>query len=354
MTEDLFARYPAVRGNAQAMAMLSIVLREKGLHDDAVALAGAAIDAAPYSMAVRDLIGHAFAVGVQSFHVPMLLDDARNAAYARAVRQMVRPGMRVLEIGTGGGLLAMLCAQAGAIVTTCETHPMIAATARAIVARNGLSDRVTVIAKQSDQMQIPEDMDAPAELVVHEIFGARLFDEGVTEALADARARLLLPGAPALPPRAEIRCALARSLGRRQRVGEVEGFDMSQFNLLGAPGRQFTARRGKIEYCSEAASVLRMDYDAAPPFGPQTETISLLSTGGRVDGVLQWIRLDFGATGTLENHPDALDDANSWGPSMFDFVTPIDTQAGDVIDVTFSHKGMRLIVDAAVPTHKAA
>lgn len=138
------------------MAMLSTILHEKGHRDDAVAMAASAIAQDPSSMEVRDLIGHSFSVGVQSFHVPMLLDEARNEAYARAISRMVRPGMRVLEIGTGGGLLAMLCAQAGAQVTTCEMHPIIAATARAIIDRNGLSEQVRVVAKRSDQLQIPK------------------------------------------------------------------------------------------------------------------------------------------------------------------------------------------------------
>ena len=348
MTDDLFSRYPGVRGNARAMAMLSVVLRDRGHHDDAVAMALAAIDEAPESMIVRDMIGHAFSIGVQEFHVPMLLDDERNAAYARAIRRMVRPGMRVLEIGTGGGLLAMLCAQAGAIVTTCEAKPMIAATARTIIERNGFSDRVRVIAKQSDALQIPEDMDAPAELVIHEIFGARLFDEGVTAALGDARARLLAPGAPALPPRAEIRCALTRWSGPFRPLGAVEGFDMSAFNLLNVPGQQLKPRnRNHVERCSEPASALRMDYDSPAPFGPRAETINLISTGGRIDGVLQWIRLDFGGGETLENDPFSEGGATSWGASLFDLVKPVETAPGDVISVTFAHNGLRLLVEAA-------
>lgn len=329
------------------MAMLSIILHEKGHRDDAVAMASAAISHAPDSMEVRDMIGHSFSIGVQSFHVPMLLDEARNAAYARAIARMVRPGMRVLEIGTGGGLLAMLCAQAGAVVTTCETQPIIAATARAIINRNGLSDRVRVVAKQSDQIRIPEDMDAPAELVVHEIFGARLFDEGVTSALTDARTRLLIPEAPSLPPAAEIRCALARSDQPRQKVGVVQGLDMSLFNLLNVPGRQQPLRKRKdVQYCSEPASVLRMNYDSPAPFGAQKETVSLVSAGGRVDGIMQWLRLDFGGDEILENDPFNDNGAISWGASLFDFVSPLETKKGDVIDVTFLHNGMRLLIDA--------
>lgn len=329
------------------MAMLSIFLHETGHPEDAVAMGLEAIGHAPDSMEVRNIIGHSFSSGVQGFHVPILLDEARNAAYAQAIARMVHPGMRVLEIGTGSGLLAMLCAQAGALVTTCETNPIIAATARAIIDRNGLSDRVRVVAKHSNQIRIPEDMDAPADLLVHEIFGSRLVDEGVTSALIDSRARLLAPKAPSLPPAAEIRCALARSDVPRKEVGLVQGFDLSLFNLLNAPGRRPPLRKRKgVQYCSKPASVLRMDYDSPAPFGPEKETQSLISTGGRVDGILQWIRLDFGAGNLLENNPLDGGFISSWGAALFDFVTPLETKVGDVIDVTISHNGMRLLIDA--------
>ena len=44
-------------------------------------------------------------------------------AYDAALRRAIRPGCRVLEIGTGSGLLAMMAARAGAAqVVTCERN----------------------------------------------------------------------------------------------------------------------------------------------------------------------------------------------------------------------------------------
>ena len=184
---DILDRHPELRGKPREMAMLCALLRDRGHHADALALGMAAIAAAPGSLAIRAEVSTALSRGVAGFHGPILLDRARNAAYARAIAAAVRPGMLVLEIGAGSGLLAMMAARAGAEVVACEENPIIAAAAERIVAHNGLADRIRIVAKRSDAMTIPDDLPRPADLVLHEIFGSQLFDEGVNGALGDAR-----------------------------------------------------------------------------------------------------------------------------------------------------------------------
>ncbi len=51
----------------------------------------------------------------------------------------VRPGMRVLEIGTGSGYQAAVLAQLGADVITIERHPLLSQKARTLLASLGYS-----------------------------------------------------------------------------------------------------------------------------------------------------------------------------------------------------------------------
>jgi release factor glutamine methyltransferase len=54
----------------------------------------------------------------------------------------VRPGERVLEVGSGAGLAAVLAARAGATVVATDVRPEAVACTRENAARNGVGDRV--------------------------------------------------------------------------------------------------------------------------------------------------------------------------------------------------------------------
>ncbi|MGH7354908.1 MAG: HemK2/MTQ2 family protein methyltransferase [Candidatus Rokuibacteriota bacterium] len=54
----------------------------------------------------------------------------------------IRPGERVLEIGSGAGLAAVLAARAGAYVIATDIRPEAVACTRENAARNGVADRV--------------------------------------------------------------------------------------------------------------------------------------------------------------------------------------------------------------------
>lgn len=347
--EDIASRYPTVRGNALAMARLCSVLQNKELHDDALALGMAAIRHAPCDMVIRDIVRQSLSTGVPAFHWRMLRDGPRNAIYARAIARHVHAGMTVLDIGTGAGLLALMAARAGARVITCESHPMIAAAAREIARRNGFSDRITVIAKRSDALELGSDLPEPADLLVHEIFGDTLFNEGVVAALADARQRLVKPDAVILPRRAELRIALVECAREAAMpLGAVEGFDLTPFDLLKKP---ITVRIGPdtlgVQQRSDGSPVLATSFDPVDASGHRSETVVLASHGGRVDAIAQWMRIDFGEGEVLENDPFGTYDSH-WKASLFDLVQPIDTRAGDQMEVTCRQEGTTVRMNAVL------
>ncbi len=61
-----------------------------------------------------------------------------------AVRANVRPGDRVLDMGTGSGVNAVLAASAGAEVVAVDVNPAAVAAARDNAARNRVVDRIDV------------------------------------------------------------------------------------------------------------------------------------------------------------------------------------------------------------------
>ncbi len=130
-----------------------------------------------------------------SQHVLMLEDRVRTNAFLEAIRDTVRPGDVVLDIGTGTGVLAIAAAKAGAAHVYAIEATAMSDVARRGVAANGLTEKVTVIHGMSTDVTLPQR----ADVVVSETVGDDLFDESILPTLHDAAERLATPDARFIP-----------------------------------------------------------------------------------------------------------------------------------------------------------
>ena len=133
-------------------------------------------------------------------HARMLHDDRRTSDYIAALRQAVRPGDIVLDIGTGSGVLAIAAARAGARHVYAVEASDIADVAERVFAANGVHEGVTLIRGWSREVELPE----PADLLVAEVIGNEPFEEEILETTLDARRRLLKPSARLIPHMLEL------------------------------------------------------------------------------------------------------------------------------------------------------
>ncbi|MFP4511780.1 MAG: 50S ribosomal protein L11 methyltransferase [Acidimicrobiales bacterium] len=100
-----------------------------------------------------------------------LADVERTAKLIDAVTDVVRPGDRVLELGTGTGILSLAAARAGAeAVDAYELSASTAATARRNVAANGYASVVQVIEEDVTSCRFS----GPYDVVIAELISVGL------------------------------------------------------------------------------------------------------------------------------------------------------------------------------------
>lgn len=300
---------------------------------------------APDDPQIRYLTYHAVCKIAPAWHFNIIGDSLRNETYAKALSRFIRPGMLVLEIGTGTGLLAMLAARAGAAqVITCEKEPLVAAMAQTIIAHNGLSDRVTVIPKELKDIRIGDDLPRQADLLVAEIVDNSLLGESVLPLYAYARRHLLLPEALVLP--ATI-AALGMMVGglklEDHRAGTVMDFDLSPFNALSPPVVRNGPGGGQFEAYSEPVEIFRFDLHAANHPDREIRRLEVEATEtGDVQGFMQWNWMDFGGGITFENRPPLK---SCWWPVIHLFPEEgLAVRKGDIFSLHAEHDQARLMI----------
>ena len=288
------------------LVRLAKILMSNGRPAQAVEFARRALRLAPGDGEVESLASAVLSASVPDWHFSIVQDRVRNAAYDAALRRNVGPGTTVLEIGAGSGLLAMMAARAGAAqVTSCEADPSIAAAAADIVEVNGLAGRVGIVARHSRDLEVGRDLDRPAYLLVSEIVSNNLLGQDVLGCMADVVGRLTRPGACVIPSQGAVRIALAHYDRLPEKLlGSVDGFDLSPFNRLGAL-RELDVGDPALTLRSEPADLFAFDFASGGPFDNHRASVELVSDGGPVNGVVQWIRLRMDAEGVYENRPAA-------------------------------------------------
>jgi type II protein arginine methyltransferase len=337
-----------VEDKSVPLARLARVLLAKGEGERARELCARAVAMAPEDAEVRILAAEIFSHDVPLWHFYISRDQARNRAYEAVLRRAIYPGCRVLDIGTGNALFALLAARAGAQVVTCERQTAVAAAASEIIVRNGYADRVRVVPKDSADLEIGVDLDQPADLLVIEPFTASIIAGGILPVIELAKRRLLREGAQIIPSRATVRIALADDRdAHREQLSMVEGFDLSPFNRLLAPTYVIAVGDDRLTLRSKPADLIGFDFQAGGPFPEDRASASLSSTGGRVNGIAQWIHLTLDAESHYENTP-AIGSMSAWSVRFFPLMRPIKMAPGDVLTVCGDHDRQSLRVWAGL------
>jgi predicted nicotinamide N-methyase len=324
----------AVHGNPVAMINCArTLLMENDQLGRARAVCREALAIAPGDAEAQALARPILSEGVGNWYFTMVLDARRHQLYAQALERILATGGTVLDIGAGTGLFAMLAVRAGAShVVACERDPEVARVAARIVADNGFADRITVLPIYSRELVIGEHLAEPADVLLWDNLANNFLGAGCAATLADAKARLVKPGAPVLPGRAELLAAPATDLeAPERRMGIVDGLDMRAFNALA--GTDFTLARSKFALRGAPAALFDFDVAGREPIASGRAEAGVSLTAGRVDGVAQWLRFHLG-DGIVY---DTLgDDVHAFG-AQFHVVEPFEAADGAMVRLHGAH-----------------
>ena len=182
-------------------------------------------------------------------HAASLLSHrSRLSKFQRALQKAVQPESRVVDIGTGTGILALIAARAGAkSVTAVEVNGKSLNYARKAAQINGLSQRVSFVESHFEDY-VPEEQ---ADIVICEMLSSMLLIEQQVPACAHAARRILKPGGIILPVSASVYAVPVecQSLWERFNLFDLEFPKVPQ-----------TLGNGNAKDLSDAALVTKFDF----------------------------------------------------------------------------------------------
>ncbi|MFO0719057.1 MAG: 50S ribosomal protein L11 methyltransferase [Candidatus Paceibacterota bacterium] len=105
-----------------------------------------------------------------------LIDEPRSLAFEAAIKEVVKPNHKVIDLGTGSGLMAMFAARAGALdVKALEFDPFIAKVANQNISTNGFSEKIELWLGDARSFDFPEGVNF--DVVIMEMLTTAMVDE---------------------------------------------------------------------------------------------------------------------------------------------------------------------------------
>jgi precorrin-6B methylase 2 len=263
-------------------------------------------------------------------HRLMLADHIRMAAFQDAIKQEVKPGDIVVDIGTGSGILAYFALQAGASKVYAIEQGDVIEEAERLASFNGAADRIVFLKGRSENIQLPEKVD----VVISELIGFFGVDEYINRIMIDARNRFLKPGGKMLPSWIELRAIPVNSDILSRELMEVWINDYYGVNYSpvknDAVSRQYLVNTaGKIIPLAPEISLTRIDLYESKIIPHVFSNQTMIDQPGELDGVVGYFRAGLGPDIVLSSGPD--DPMTHWQQTYFPVKVKVAVKEGDVL-----------------------
>jgi protein arginine N-methyltransferase 1 len=266
----------------------------------------------------------------------MIADRLRLDAYAQALRQAVRPGSVVVDIGTGTGIFALLACQFGARKVYAIEPSDAIQVAREIAVANGYGQRIEFMQNLSTEITLPER----ADVIISDLRGVFPLFKHHIPAIADARQRLLAPGGVMIPQRDTLWAAVVEAPELYSRL--VAPWDENSYGLDMQPARQIVTNtwcKGRVapeQLLVEPKCWATLDYTMVDSPHVGAHVTWTVARAGTAHGFLLW----FDATLTDGVHfsntpgePELI-----YGSTFVPLSRPVPLAACDTVSVVLQAK----------------
>lgn len=252
----------------------------------------------------------------------MVADKPRTDAFAKAIKEIVRPGDVVIDLGAGSGLLSILAAQAGAKKVIAIERSNMARHAKALIKANGFENIIEVFHGNAEDLALTEK----ADVLISEWLGHLAYVEGMFPAVVAVRDRFLKPNGKMIPDSVDLLLAPIEDLELYHDYGpgfwlqKIHNIDFSGFakkeldrghtNQLKI-NPKFLISKGQVFHKLDANKAIEKDQWGSKSLDYQIERNCKLT------GFVGWFTLGLSPETTLDTAPDAP--TTHWVQTYFPF-----------------------------------
>jgi type II protein arginine methyltransferase len=201
-------------------------------------------------------------------------------------------------------------------------------------------------------LEIGVDLDCPADVLIFDNVSSSLIADGVLPSTEQAVRRLLRPGAQIIPAKGTVHVALAEDRDpHRWRMQTVQGFDLSPFNRLAAPTYQMVVGSPDLILRSEPIALFHFDFQSGGPFPEARVELAVAASGGRVNGIAQWVSFDVDNQIRYENRP-AEGNISAFAVMFYPLSKSVEMSPGEQMIIGGSHDRAKLNVWAQINSRR--